>query len=199
MRITKIAITGGPCAGKTTALKCIQEEFSKRGYTVLLVPETATELISGGVAPWTCHTKYQYQVLQMSLQLFKEKVFFEAAKGMDADKIIIACDRGELDAKAYMTDEDFARAAIEIGTTEESLMNSYDAVFHLVTAANGAESFYTTANNTARIETVDEAIALDNKVIESWTGHKYFRIIDNSTDFKEKMSRLIREIEEFFA
>ena len=25
-----------------------------KGYQVLFVPETATELITGGVAPWTC-------------------------------------------------------------------------------------------------------------------------------------------------
>ena len=51
MQITKIVITGGPCAGKTTGMGKIQREFSKRGYTVLFVPETATELITGGVAP----------------------------------------------------------------------------------------------------------------------------------------------------
>ncbi len=30
----------------------IQSNFTKLGYTVLFVPETATELITGGVAPW---------------------------------------------------------------------------------------------------------------------------------------------------
>ena len=54
MEITKIVITGGPCAGKTTAMSWIQSNFTKLGYTVLFVPETATELITGGVAPWTC-------------------------------------------------------------------------------------------------------------------------------------------------
>ena len=54
VEITKIVITGGPCAGKTTAMSWIQSTFTKKGYTVLFVPETATELITGGVAPWTC-------------------------------------------------------------------------------------------------------------------------------------------------
>ena len=53
MRIRKIVLTGGPSAGKTTGLSWIRNAFSKLGYTVLFVPETATELISGGVAPWT--------------------------------------------------------------------------------------------------------------------------------------------------
>ena len=35
--------------------------FTQMGYTVLFVPETATELITGGVAPWTCGTNDDYQ------------------------------------------------------------------------------------------------------------------------------------------
>ncbi|MDR1897621.1 MAG: ATP-binding protein, partial [Prevotellaceae bacterium] len=33
--ITKIVLTGGPCAGKTTALARIIEKFSDMGYLVL--------------------------------------------------------------------------------------------------------------------------------------------------------------------
>ena len=50
MSITTIVITGGPSAGKTTALSWVQNAFTKLGYTVLFVPETATEFIGGGVA-----------------------------------------------------------------------------------------------------------------------------------------------------
>ena len=35
-QITKIVITGGPCAGKTTAMSWIQNSFTRRGYVVLL-------------------------------------------------------------------------------------------------------------------------------------------------------------------
>lgn len=31
VEITKIVITGGPCAGKTTAMTKIQKEFEKKG------------------------------------------------------------------------------------------------------------------------------------------------------------------------
>ena len=49
MEITKIVITGGPCAGKSTAMSWVQNAFTQMGYAVLFVPETATELITGGV------------------------------------------------------------------------------------------------------------------------------------------------------
>ena len=49
-KISRIVITGGPCAGKTTAMSWIQNAFSKLGYAVLFVDETATQLITGGAA-----------------------------------------------------------------------------------------------------------------------------------------------------
>ena len=106
-RISKIVITGGPCAGKSTAMSWIRNAFSHRGYTVLIVPETATELITGGVAPWTCQTNADYQKCQVELQLTKERLFEQAASGMASEKILIVCDRGVMDNRAYMNEEEF--------------------------------------------------------------------------------------------
>ena len=196
-QLVKIVITGGPCAGKSTAMSWIQNHFSEKGWTVLFVPETATEFISGGVAPWTCRTNADYQVFQMTLQKEKERLFELAARGMPKDKILIVCDRGMLDNRAYMNEEETEWVMEQIGANEVELRDQYDAVFHLVTAAKGAEQFYTTANNSARIETVEQAVALDDKIIAAWTGHPHFRVINNETDFEEKMRRLMREIATF--
>lgn len=197
MKIEKIVITGGPCAGKSTAMSWIQNAFSKMGYTVLFIAETATELITGGVAPWTVDTNENYQKCQMKLQLYKEEIYEKAAKNIMNDKVLIVCDRGALDNKAYMTELEFRCVLKEYGLNEVELRDNYGAVFHLVTAANGAEEFYTLSNNTARTETVEEAIAIDNKLIAAWTGHPHFRVIDNSDDFENKMKKLIAEISSF--
>lgn len=197
MDLTKIVITGGPCAGKSTAMSWIQNAFSQMGYAVLFVPETATELINGGVSPWACGTNLDFQKCQFRLQLDKEKVFEQAAESMKVSKVLIVCDRGAIDNKAYMNDSEFAEVLECLGTNEIELRDNYDAVFHLVTAAKGAEEFYTTANNTARTETVDEAAMLDDKLIAAWTGHPHLRVIDNSSNFEDKMKRLITEISTF--
>lgn len=42
--ITRVCLTGGPCAGKTTALSTIRLRLEQIGYRVLLVPEAATIL-----------------------------------------------------------------------------------------------------------------------------------------------------------
>ena len=195
--ITKIVVTGGPCAGKSTAMSWMQHAFTQMGYTVLFVPETATELITGGIAPWTCRTSTDFQKSLIRLQIEKEKVFEQAAANMDTDKVLIVCDRGVLDNKAYMDDLEFTSVMHDFKTNEIDLRDHYDAVFHLVTAAKGAEEFYTNANNAARTETPEEAVLMDDKLISAWTGHPHFRVIDNSTDFEGKMKRLISEISTF--
>ena len=197
MEISKIVLTGGPCAGKTTAMSWIQNHFTKTGYTVLFVPETATELITGGVAPWTCGSNGDYQKCQLQLQLEKERIFRQAAATMPANKVLIVCDRGTLDNKAYMSSLEFSAVLSSLGYNEVELRDQYDAVFHLVTAAKGAEEFYTTANNSARTETVEQAAALDDRLIAAWTGHPHLRIIDNSAGFEEKLKKLIAEITAF--
>jgi len=197
-QITKIVITGGPCAGKTTAMSRIQETFSKLGYGVVFIPETATELISGGVAPWTMNTNLDYQICQMKLQMCKEKVFEEAAlKMFNFDKILIVCDRGLIDNKAYMSEGEFKSALSDLKLNEIEMRDGYDAVFHLVTAAKGAEKFYTLSNNKARTETIEEAAEMDDKLISAWTGHPHFRVVDNTYGFDEKIKRLIAEISSF--
>lgn len=193
-KLTKIVITGGPCAGKTTAMSWIQNTFSAKGYTILFVPETATELITGGVAPWTCGTNRDFQRCLVELQRKKEELFVQAARSMPAEKVLIVCDRGILDNKAYMTKADFAYIVRALHTNEVELRDTYDAIFHMVTAAKGAEEFYTLSNNAARTETVEQARALDERLLEAWTGHPHLRVIDNTTAFDEKLRRLLAEI-----
>ena len=195
-QITKIVITGGPCAGKTTALSKIEKHFTGLGVRVVFVNEAATELILNGIVPWIGKNT-DFQNILLRTQRNNEQLSKEWAVRLGEDKLLIVCDRGALDNKAYMTDDEFEQALTELQASEIELRDNYDAVFHLVTAANGAEEFYTTANNQARTETVPEAIALDNKLIAAWTGHPHLRVIDNATGFEPKMQRLLAEIAGF--
>jgi len=40
-------------------------------------------------------------------------------------------------------------------------------------------------------------VDLDNKLIAAWTGHPHLRVIDNSSEFEEKIQRLVAEITDF--
>lgn len=197
-QITKIVITGGPCAGKSTALTWIQAEFTKRGYEVVFVPESATELILAGFSSVTLNSEIEFQSMLLKNQLNKEKLFEEyASKLAGANKVLIVCDRGAMDGKAYMKTHEYEQVLKYMGLTEIELRDNYDAVFHLQTTAIGAEEYYTLENNKARYENLDDARKSDKKTLQAWTGHPHLRVIDNSTDFQGKMKRLISEISTF--
>lgn len=68
----------------------------------------------------------------------------------------------------------------------------------MITCADGAVEFYSTENNAARYESIEEAIELDKKLINSWVGHPHFSIIDNKElSFKKKIDRCLDTVLKF--
>lgn len=194
MKITKIVITGGPCAGKTTGLSYLEQELSKIGYKVIFINESATEIILSGLNKGSCLNNLEFEKNIISLQLNKEKLYMKYCQNLPYENVLLVCDRGVMDCKSYMSAEEFKQALIDLDLDEVQLRDSYDAVFHLVTAAKGAEHAYTTANNQARFESLEQARIADDEIINVWTGHPHFRAIDNSTTFEDKLKRLVKEI-----
>lgn len=191
--IYKIALTGGPCAGKTTALRAIWLFLRKKGYNVVIVPETATELINGGITP-TNIGQINFQKNLLELQLKKEQIFTKSAEQQGKDVVIIF-DRGCLDGKAYLTDDEYTDILDELNLNEEDLINFYDAVIFLDSAAMSNENIYSTSNNPARNETVSEARKINIRTQEVWKNHRLFTIIKSESDFEEKISKLLSVIE----
>ena len=114
-------ITGGPCAGKTTAMSWIQNAFTQKGYKVLFVDETATQLSNGG-AGWKFtrdNKEYQYRVTE--LMHAKERAFTEVAKTFEDDKVLVVCDRGALDNRAYMNEEEYRYVLNKLHSNEVEL------------------------------------------------------------------------------
>ena len=196
-RIIKIVLTGGPAAGKTSLVSRILKEYnSDGGWKVITIPETATELISGfGIKPFdNCVSMYDFQYFVIADQLHKEKLALKAAEMVPEQNVLILYDRALLDDKAYITDEEFDEVLSHFdGRTATSVLAGYDAVIHLVTCAKGAAFAYD-LGNTARTESIAEAIEMDDRTLRAWRAHPNLRIIDNAIDFEKKMQRAMREI-----
>ena len=198
--IKKIVLTGGPCAGKTTALVKITEYFSGFGYKVFNVPEVPTIYSTAG---WNYLTPnrdlyYQGERAILETQLAFEDQFMRLAE-VCTRPVLIVCDRGTMDISAYIKPEEWEEITAMAGTSTNALMERYDAVLHLVSAADGAEQYYTTATNATRYEQANEeglriARELDKKVIRAWTGHPHLRVINNHDDFENKLNRVLKEI-----
>ena len=196
-RITKIVLTGGPAAGKTTLISRILHEFKQEdGWRVITIPETATELISGfGIRPFgDCMSMLAFQDFVVADQIHKEKLALDAAQVVPEDNILIIYDRALMDDKAYISDEEFAEVLSRFdGRTEASVLANYDAVLHLVTCAKGAEFAYD-LGNAARTESLEYAREMDDRTLRAWRGHPNLHIIDNSVNFEDKINRAIVEI-----
>ncbi len=198
--IKKIVLTGGPCAGKTTAMVRIIEHFTSLGFKVFTIPEIPTIFSQAGMNYLTDNKGlfYEGEKATLELQLGFEDRFMRMAAECHEPTIVV-CDRGAMDISAYMQPEMWEEITAAVGTNTQELRQRYDAVLHLVSAADGAEQFYTTATNTVRYEQMNEeglrmARELDKKVIKAWTGHPHLRVINNHEDFNKKLNRVILEI-----
>lgn len=198
--IKKIVLTGGPCAGKTTALVKVIEHFSSLGYKVFTIPEVPTLFTQSGMNYLTKNEKFFFEGEKATFltQIGLEDSFTRMAETIN-QPVIIVCDRGTMDISTYLSPEFWNRIISEQGYTNTQLRARYDAVLHLVSAADGAEQFYTTANNAQRLEKADEeglqiARELDKKIVSAWKGHPHLRVINNHEDFNNKLNRVLKEI-----
>ena len=192
-KVTKVVITGGPSSGKTECIYKVKEHFEKLGYKVIVIPSVGTALIQCGIYPWDAVNEDDFERMNLGAKIKLEEIADEAVSNINASKILILCERGTVDVKAYTSNRNFQQICKEYNTSEEELKNAYDAVFHLKTVAKGYRDQYKQVP-VYRKEDPDTAIYLDDKVIEAWSGHNNFRIIDAYPYFEDKMMKLINEI-----
>ncbi|XP_055601648.1 TRPL translocation defect protein 14 isoform X2 [Uranotaenia lowii] len=192
-KVYKLVLTGGPCGGKTTGQARLCTFFENIGWKVFRVPETATVLLSGGIkfSDLTTDEAYKFQENLLRTMIQIENTFFELGKSCTRNCLII-CDRGVMDASAFVSKEKWERMMRTNNWNSVELRdNRYNHIVHMVSAANGAEAFYSTEDHVCRSEGVGLARELDYKSAAAWIGHPYFDVIDNSTDFESKVNRMI--------
>ena len=173
----RIALTGGPGGGKTTAADLFRRELGSR---VVIVPEAATLLFSGGF-PRSREPVAQKSAQRAIFHVQTELENLEAA--LFPDRVLL-CDRGTVDGAAYWPDEPsgFFEA---VGTTEAAELARYDAVLFFESAAVGNMSIE--GGNPTRIESNPEAVALDRRLRELWSKHPHFAVVPHQASFVKKI------------
>jgi len=192
-KMWKLVLTGGPCGGKTTGQARLSTFFENLGWKVYRVPETATVLLGGGVnfadLPQYAAIEFQENLLRTMIQI--ENSFFALAEASERNCLVI-CDRGTMDASAFVSKEQWEEILSKNSCDEVDIRdNRYHQVVHMVTSAKGAEQFYSIEDHATRKEGLEEARDRDTRAAEAWIGHPYVDIIDNSSDFETKINRLI--------
>ncbi len=193
----KLVITGGPCAGKSSALQRLPQDLAKMGLPCFVLPETATELLHAGMHPAKIGV-VPFQRTLLHLQLERERIYSEMASSL-TPKPILLCDRGIIDGKAYMQNEDFTTILSEIGLTEDDVLSSYDAVFYMESTALQFPKAYNNANNNTRMETVQEAVFVDRSLYQVWEKHPRLVRIPGKFTFAEKYEILKQQVFDFLS
>lgn len=136
----------------------------------------------------------QRRVLQT--MLVHEDTFYDIASSLH-QPVIVLTDRGSLDGAAYCTTHDWRRILLATNYTEEELVEArYNCVVHFVTAADGASSYYTLANNQTRHESIEEALRQDLQTRQAWRSFPFVMTIGNerSASFEDKIARALRGV-----
>ena len=109
--MTRILLTGGPCAGKTSALSEIKDDLSQINYKVLMVPEAATLMAQGGAMivaeNFTAGQGLTFQKILMKLQIALEDTFLEIARMVTDKPVVLLIDRGLLDGSAFVSKDEW--------------------------------------------------------------------------------------------
>lgn len=176
MKTIKIAVTGGPSGGKTTLIEAIKKELGK---TIAVVPESASILYRGGFP----RLKGRNGMIHAQKAIYYTQKELEDLIFAEFRPTLMVCDRGSLDSLAYWPDEPENFFEI-MQTTREKELSRYDWVLHLDTA--NLEHY--DSMNPLRIETFQEALSLNQKVLDAWERHPCRIRINEKKDFLAKMA-----------
>jgi len=174
----RIVLTGGPGGGKTTAADLFRREI---GEKVVIVPETATMLFTGGF-PRVGEPK---ALTATQRAIFHAQVGLEDVQGALYPGRVLLCDRGTVDGAAFWPDDAPEGFFESLGTSLEEQLRRYDAVIFFESAAVGDISIE--GGNPARTESNEEARHLDMRLRELWSKHPNFHFVPHSTSFFAKL------------
>lgn len=191
-RPLRVALTGGPGGGKTTAADLLRREL---GDAVIVVPEAATILFSGGFPrvpdpDARCATQRAIFHVQTDLE--------DVQIAQYADRVLL-CDRGTVDSAAYWPPERGGPDGFyaQMGTTAEEQLARYDVVIFFETAAVGGASIE--SGNPQRIETNAEALALDQRLQACWSAHPEFHFVRHRESFLDKINSALALMQRIIA
>ena len=180
----RVVLTGGPGGGKTTAADLFRREI---GDEVVIVPESATLLYSGGF-PRIGEDDVRRATQQA---IYHVQINLEDAQSAHFKSRVLLCDRGTIDGAAFWPGE--ADSFFEqLGTSLEEQYRRYDAVLFFETAAVGGISIE--GGNPIRIESLEEALEIDRKLKSLWSKHPNFVFIAHNRSFLKKITVGLSEL-----
>jgi predicted ATPase len=174
----RVVLTGGPGAGKTAVLELIRLFFCDHVKTL---PEAAG-IVFGGHFP-----RNDSPPLRQAAQRAIYHIQRELESVADTQNAaVVLCDRGTVDCAAYWTGDGDLFSAV--GTTRAMELARYDIVIHLRTPTS-PQAY--NRDNPLRLESIEEAAAIDRLIAEEWSGHPHRLVVEPTEDFLHKAARAL--------
>jgi predicted ATPase len=180
MALSRIVVTGGPGAGKTSVWRELATTHAER---LVAVPEVATLMfqhVFPSVQNPTERRAVQRAIYEVQRNL---ETVFETRR---AEGQALLCDRGVPDGAGYWPEGPGAFFGA-MSTDWKSEIMRYDAVLFLETAAVGGLSI--AAGNLTRTETLDAAISVDAQLRAVWAQHPNCVFVAHELEFAAKVAR----------
>lgn len=194
----RVVITGGPCSGKTSCLKAVQEQLSEQ---IVVIPEVATILLQGGFpvpaqpfANWPDKFHCILQEAILNLQRSLEEAYFLIAQA--TEKTVLVCDRGILDGAAYWPDglEAYLK---HFAICPHTINAQYDAVIHLESLATAMPEQFSIMGNKHRYESLTEAQERERATYQAWLNHPLRLFIPGNQPLDDKIEQVLTLIRSF--
>ena len=189
----KIALTGGPCSGKSTVLERLKTLPTGVRYRVAYLSEVASELLKERTPYIDGHDDLilrQFYIYRTQLAM-ENCLAEELAKESERETVLIT-DRGISDALAYLDEGDVEK--VLKGREEETFTDRYDAVLFFEPTG---EKQFEARNNAARLEqNYEEILVASRKTKQAW--EKYYRgrlfSVGMTDDVEEKVLKTAKII-----
>jgi predicted ATPase len=180
----RIVLTGGPGAGKTAVLEMVRHLLCPH---ITILPESASILFGGGF--WRKPDLAARKAAQRAIYYIQREQ--EQMVQEEANNAVTLCDRGTIDGLAYwpLKPHLFFK---QVKSSRPIELERYDVVIHLRTPAfnRGYD-----LSNPVRIESAEEAIAIDLLIEEAWRGHPHRHFVSSTETFLEKAQKTLELIE----
>lgn len=173
----KVCFTGGPCAGKSSAIAWLRERYPDQ---FLLVPEVASFCIPIGLKRTIPDQSLMLHKIILATQLLLQQQVEISAAHFGKSVLL---DRGALDCLAYVPN------SIDLASTKDvaAMLKWYDVVIHMRTLAKNMPGKYSISAENHRDEDPDNARNIDDNLAAIWSAHPSYRLVESCATFDERM------------
>eukprot|EP00927_Polykrikos_kofoidii_P047754 TRINITY_DN42028_c0_g1_i1.p1 TRINITY_DN42028_c0_g1~~TRINITY_DN42028_c0_g1_i1.p1 ORF type:complete len:544 (-),score=83.85 TRINITY_DN42028_c0_g1_i1:454-2028(-) len=193
-----VVLTGGPNAGKTSAVAILRTRLSARGFQVFTVPKNATHFLANtdGLQDEGIGEVEQVSMQRIFLdyQIHQEDAFKAFAALHSRKRAVILLDGCTLNGKVFSSDEQWKQTLTMPGKeklSDDDLLQRYDLVVHMMTCAFSQATQGHGSSDAVRFQHVEHAKECDKRCLDVFSSHPQLRVVPHFESLDEKIQKVL--------